>query len=76
MDFTAPTSVELKMSQVYYELFTLYRLRNLEITSGNAFVSLGKVRFNWTDLHGTCNSRVTCGAVLYSSRNMINIGRN
>jgi hypothetical protein len=25
----------------------------LEITSGNALVSLGKVRFNCTDFHGT-----------------------
>lgn len=72
MDFTAPTSVEFKMAQVYYELFTLNQPRNLEITSGDAFVSLGKVKFNCTDFHGTCDLCVTCGAVLYSSRNMIN----
>jgi len=65
MDFIAPTSVELTMAQVYYELFTLNPSRNFEIASGNALVSLGKVRFNCTDFHGTCSFCVACGAILY-----------
>jgi hypothetical protein len=65
VDFIAPTTVELTMAEVYYELFTLNRSRKFGITSGNAFVSLDKVRFNCTDFHGTCNFCVTCGSVLY-----------